>query len=240
MEYLYKKFARYYDLCYHDKDYSKETRFVQDLIRKHGIKGRSVLEVGIGTGGHAVYLENRGYDVFGIDLHKEMLAVARKKGLKVKQGDMRDFRLKRKFDIILCLFSTIHYNQNKNDLKKTIRNLYSHLKEGGILVFDMGFNEERFESGHKHLAEWSDGIDFLRFSKSRRKGNKAILDMGYIVYKKSKLHFGEDHHILGIFRTREVRQMCEQVSFRTRVYDRKTEKPWKGSKNYVVFACLKC
>lgn len=92
MEYLYKKFAKYYDLCYSEKDYSKETGFLKFLIKKYKISGKKILEVGCGTGGHAIHLCREGFDVVGIDLNKEMLDVAKKKTKSIGflQGDMRN------------------------------------------------------------------------------------------------------------------------------------------------------
>jgi ubiquinone/menaquinone biosynthesis C-methylase UbiE len=173
MDYLYKKFAKYYDLCYSGKDYVKETKFLEALIKKHKIKGKKILEVGSGTGNHAVCLEKKGFDIIGVDLNEEMLAVARKKSKKIKfvQGDMRSFNIKDEFDIILCLFSTMHYNTNVSDLKKTLKNFYKHLKKGGLLIFDMGFNEERYSAKqvHAHTGSWSRGdVELVRFMKSRQ------------------------------------------------------------------------
>lgn len=98
MEYLYKKFAEYYDLCYSGKDYAKETNFLQNLIKKYKINGKKILDVGCGTGNHALLLKKKGFDVTGIDLNKEMLKVAKKKSKSIKflQGDMRNFDLKKR------------------------------------------------------------------------------------------------------------------------------------------------
>jgi ubiquinone/menaquinone biosynthesis C-methylase UbiE len=243
MEYLYQKFAKYYDLCYIDKDYNKETNFLQTLIKKHKIKGEKILEVGCGTGGHAVYLKRKNFDIVGIDLHKEMLEVAKKKSKSIKflQGDMRDFDLGEKFSILLCLFSTIHYNQNLKELKKTLVNFYKHLKSEGILIFDMGFNDERWKGGNVHLGNWANkDVDLVRFSKSRRERNFGLVNMAYILFKNKKFYFGEEEHKLRIFKTFEVKKLAEKIGFKVYLYDGYTTKSWrKNSNKYVVFACVK-
>ena len=243
MDYLYKKFAKYYDLCYSEKNYDKETKFLQFLIKKNKIKGKKILEVGCGTGGHALFLKKKGFEIIGVDLNQEMLDVAKTKTNKIKfyQGDMRTFKLKEKFDIILCLFSTIHYNQNYEELEKTINNFKEHLNENGLLIFDMGFNEERWEGSHLHVGNWSNKeADLVRFSKSRREGNFGLLDMAYILYKDNKFHFGSEQHKLRIFKTLNVKSLVEKLGFKVNLYESYKNKQWTTkSKKYVVFACLK-
>ncbi len=243
MEYLFKRFAKYYDLIYQIKDYKKETDFLLRLIKKNGIKGKEILEVGCGTGNHAVILQKKGFRITGVDLNKEMLAVARKKTKKIRldQGDMRNFRLKKKFDIVLCLFSTICYNLSYRQMEKTIRNFHRHLKKGGLMIFDMGFNRERFnQKSHAYVNSQSNKeVDIVRFSKSIRKGNYAFLDMAYILFKNKKFHFGSEVHKLGIFDTLKIKRIAEKIGFDVKLYEY-SGKPWtKKSKQYVVFAGVK-
>ena len=243
MDYLYKKFAKYYDLCYSDKDYGKETVFLETLIKKNNIKGKSVLEVGCGTGNHAIYLEKRGFKITGVDLNREMLSVARIKSKKSKflQGDMRFFDLNEKFDVVLCLFSTMHYNINISDLKKTLKNFHKHLWKGGLLIFDMGFNDDKFSEGRAHTGSWSDGrVDLVRFMKSRRVKNRAFLDAAYILFKNNRFYFANETHKLSIFNTRDVKLFCEKVGFDVKLFSGFSFVSWrKNSKKSVVFCCTK-
>jgi SAM-dependent methyltransferase len=183
------------------------------------------------------------FDILGVDLNTEMLNVAKKKSKSVKflQGDMRYFDLAKQFDIVLCLFSTIHYNKNLNELEKTLQNFYKHLKKGGILMFDMGFNEERWDGGHVHVGNWTNNeVDLVRFSKSRRERNFGILSMAYILFRNKKFYFGEEEHKLRIFKTVEVKKLAEKIGFKVDLYESYTENFWRNnSKEYVVFACVK-
>ncbi len=72
-------------------------------------KGASVLDVGCGTGRHALELARRGFRVLGVDLSERMLAVARAKaaidGLDVRflQTDAVSFATDERFDAAICL-----------------------------------------------------------------------------------------------------------------------------------------
>ena len=62
---IFDAYARYYDLLYQDKDYVAEVDFVVDLLSRYGVKTRSLLELGCGTGCHAGYLGNKGFECIG-------------------------------------------------------------------------------------------------------------------------------------------------------------------------------
>lgn len=243
MKILYKKLAKYYDLIYQDKLYDKETRFVQVLIKKYGITGKRVLDVGCGTGRHAAILNKKGFDVVGVDLNKEMLNIAKKKNKRIKflQGNMRTFNLKEEFDIILCLFSTIHYARNYEEIRKTLKNFYKHLRKGGILIFDMGMTEEIWAGSRSQVVKKSaKSVELVRFSVSRRENNFAILGMAYVLYKNKKFYFESEEHKLGIFKTLKIKEIAEKTGFSADLYNDFSNKKWNAkSKRYVVFACVK-
>lgn len=244
MDYLYKKFAKYYDLIYSGKDYNKETKFLEFLIKKYKINGKSILEVGCGTGNHTILLKKQGFNIIGIDLNKEMLTIAKRKikSANFIEGDMKKFKLKKRFDIIICLFSTMHYNLNYADLEKTIRNFHRHLKPNGLLIFDMGFNKERIiKRGVADIVNKFDNkVNIVRFSRSSIKGNILILHMAYILFKNNKFYFGQEQHKVGIFETLRVKKLTEEIGFSVSLYENYKNRYWnKRSKKYVVFACVK-
>jgi methylase of polypeptide subunit release factors len=64
---VFGAYARYYDLLYRDKDYAAEAQYVHRLIQSHALGARSILELGCGTGAHAVLLAGEGYRIHGVD-----------------------------------------------------------------------------------------------------------------------------------------------------------------------------
>ena len=53
---------------------------------------------------------------------------------------MADFDLPRRFDVIICLFSSIGYAKTLNRLQKTLTNLARHLRPDGIVVIEPFFS----------------------------------------------------------------------------------------------------
>ena len=70
---VFDGYARYYNLLYRDKDYESEARHVHEIIQKHRPGASRLMELGCGTGGHAVHLAKLDYHVYGIDQSRSML-----------------------------------------------------------------------------------------------------------------------------------------------------------------------
>ena len=56
-------YSDYYDLLYAEKDYDHEVQYVDGLIRQYLPNAASILDLGCGTGLHAVALASQGYSV---------------------------------------------------------------------------------------------------------------------------------------------------------------------------------
>ena len=145
----FKKYAQYYDLLYRDKDYSAEASYIHSLLQSHGSGISSLLELGCGTGKHALLLAEAGYDVHGVDASKSMLAEANSrlnelsgdqaKKLSFCYGDIRDYRANLTFDAVISLFHVVSYQTKNADLRATFNTVKSHLNPGGIFVFDFWY-----------------------------------------------------------------------------------------------------
>ena len=101
--------AEYYDLVYGKKDYQGETDRLRGLLRRFVPDGRTILDIACGTGEHLRLLPE--YQVAGIDLEPAFVRIANEKRPdgNFHVADMRQFDLRTKFDILICLFSAIGY-----------------------------------------------------------------------------------------------------------------------------------
>jgi SAM-dependent methyltransferase len=143
---VFAGYSRYYDLLYRDKDYAGEARYVADIIRRHAPRAKSLMEIGCGTGAHAVELARLGFDVAGVDMSEGMLdaADARRSSLDPRlaakmefaHGDARTVRLGRKFDAVISLFHVMSYQTSNEDLAAAVATAREHLEPGGVFVFD--------------------------------------------------------------------------------------------------------
>ena len=79
MNVIFSKYADYYDALYRDKNYNKETQYIEKLINKFSGKKLNILELGCGSGSHAFKLQKKGHKIVAIDRSKKMINLAKKK-----------------------------------------------------------------------------------------------------------------------------------------------------------------
>ena len=139
---LFDQIAEYYDLLHDDVDYPAgcillEKTFSRFLHRRPA----SLLDLGCGTGNHAVILAQRGYRVTGIDSSAGMLRVARAKARgrpnpAFVRADMRRFDLGRTFEAAVCLDGAFTHLLTERDLLAHLRTVRRHLSPDGVYVFE--------------------------------------------------------------------------------------------------------
>lgn len=108
------------------------------LLQKYHPKASSLLEIACGTGAVLGALAADYESVAGLDVSKAMLRVARKNypDIRFHNHDMRDFRLSRTFDAIICPYDSINHLRKFSDWKKTFKAVRRHLNPNGLFIFD--------------------------------------------------------------------------------------------------------
>jgi SAM-dependent methyltransferase len=162
----YERFAYLYDELMQDVPYEDWVRFVKGKIEKYGINGKSMLDLACGTGELSVRFAKEGFLVTGVDLSSDMLSVARakseNKGLSVPlyQQDMSQLEGLGQFDVIGVFCDSLNYLPSEEAVIQTFSNIYYHLKEDGIFIFDVHslykmnhiFMDETFTLNEDHLS----------------------------------------------------------------------------------------
>lgn len=181
---MYRHLARYYDLIYDQKDYRKDTAELVRLARKFGeSKGHRWLDVACGTGRHLELLR-REFTVAGVDLSAEMLREARRRlpGVRLVRGDMRNFDLRARFDVVSCLFSAIGYLRTESDLRRALQTFARHLRPGGVLLVQPWIDPARFQRGHTTLTFHDGGlIKIARGSSISARGALTHVRFDYLI-----------------------------------------------------------
>lgn len=138
----YNEFASLYDELMNDFDYEKWFNYIEEIFVKYKISPTKVLEMACGTGNLSIHLAEKGYKLTCFDLSEEMLAQAyeklnRFKNVKLLNGNMINFKINQKFDSIISICDSINYITDLEDLKRTFENVYNHLDDNGIFIFDI-------------------------------------------------------------------------------------------------------
>ena len=205
---MYSKSAKYYDEVYASigKDYPAEANKARKFIQKYKqSNGNSLLDVGCGTGIHANLLSKH-YQVEGLDIDPKMLSVARKKYPKIRfqQGDMVNFKLKSKFDIIVCLFSAIGYVKTKSRLHRTIKNMCQHLLPGGVLLVEPWFTPNQWHPGRVFTTQVNKpDSKIVRMSLSSQRGSISVIEFEYLIGTPKGIERDTEFLELGLFTKKE-------------------------------------
>lgn len=141
-------YAHVYDTLYREKDYPAESALIQRLFRQYhkGTPIRMVLDLGCGTGNHALPLCRAGYQVVGVDCSEDMLAEARRKAVELgcreavfHRADIRSLALKQVFDAGIMMFAVLGYQLENTDVLAALKTARSHLRDDGLLLFDVWY-----------------------------------------------------------------------------------------------------
>ena len=202
----YENSAAAYDVLHaaRGKDYRREAAVVVDRIRRHLPGAGSILDVACGTGLHLAAFAELGFDVEGVDLSGSMMEEARRRvpDAVLHEGDMRTFRLARRFDAVVCLFSAIGYMRSPADLATALATMRDHLVDGGVLVVEPWFEPDNWHDGAV-FAEGAEagGLAVARVSRSWREGEESLIEMRYALARRDRTWSFSEVHRMGLMTT---------------------------------------
>jgi ubiquinone/menaquinone biosynthesis C-methylase UbiE len=139
-ESLFENYGKKYDQEVFTQGTSGECDFIEKELQSD--KSLKILDVGCGTGRHAIELTKRGYKVTGIDLSESQLKRAREKaeeaGLKINflKQDARKMTFNDEFDVAIMLceggFSLMETDEMNFNILQSATNA---LKDRGKFIF---------------------------------------------------------------------------------------------------------
>ena len=135
----YKQLAEYYDKLTDLKVFAT----YKSIIGK--IRSLRMLDLGCGTGTLLKYYSSKN-ETYGIDGAPEMIKIAKAKDKNTYYsiGEIKNFKVNKKFNIITCAFDTINHLSTLREWEQLFKMVNAHLGDGGIFIFDFntiqGFN----------------------------------------------------------------------------------------------------
>jgi ubiquinone/menaquinone biosynthesis C-methylase UbiE len=227
---IYDKFSQYYDEIYSVYDYEAECNHLTEVFNHYcHHTPTSILDLGCGTGTHALALAVRGYYVTGIDMSKNQIESAKKKAemsevsemVDFIHGDMRDFSLNKKFDVAVSLFGSFCYLLEDEDIEMTLKNIYNHLQENGILVFEFwhvgGVNPKSSTGGYHTWTKYEgENHKIIRLNTSTYNHETNTLDLEfdfYVLSDKIVIDTFSESHKLRLFSVGEIRTWLTRLGF---------------------------
>lgn len=220
---MFSESTEIYDAIYCAmKDYAAEARMIGSLIRLKNPAAHTVLDVACGTGEHARHLAaDHGFAVDGIDLDAGFVTLAQCKNPagRFERANMIDFDLGRRYDAVICMFSSIGYVLTLEHVTATLSRFAAHLAPGGVVIVEPWFRPDSFHHGrvHQHSVE-CEGFPVARMGYSTVEGRISTIHFEYLIGGPGGIARASEDHALGLFTTEELRA-CFAAAGLTAEYD---------------------
>jgi ubiquinone/menaquinone biosynthesis C-methylase UbiE len=200
IKHFYKKF----DLEKHSKKYKRTAPNELPFIIKN-IKGkRKILDLACGFGRFSIPLSKKGYDVYGVDISKNLIQKAKEKAKKeklkieFKYGTFLKIPYKKEeFEAVIIIWTAFCHLLNKKDQINALKEIKRVSKNEGIIIIDVpyytkknkvkifkgqGLETKIFMFNKKRLKEISKKAGFKKINIiTRMKGNKK---RNWLILKK--------------------------------------------------------
>lgn len=130
----------YYHILYKHRDHDEARKFIDNLVEYfHFSKDHKLLDLACGKGRHSIYLNQKGFDVVGVDLSAQNIEHARQyenDRLHFFIQDMRHDFAENEFDFVLNMFTSFGYFDSDEENAQAIQVAADALKPDGKLLID--------------------------------------------------------------------------------------------------------
>jgi SAM-dependent methyltransferase len=218
-------YADIYDLVYRNKNYDEECSIIRTLFDLYGDGCiLSVLDLGCGTGNHALRLAAQGYRVAGVDRSDEMLDTARVKAegknlpVALYHGDIKSVTINQTFDAVILMFAVLGYQVTNDDLIQTLRNIRRHIRMGGLLIFDVWYGPAVLSQKPGERVNVVEGEDttIIRLSSGVLDTLRHVCNVHFKVYKIERRRLVDEAtemHQMRFFFPQEIAFFLEIAGF---------------------------
>jgi SAM-dependent methyltransferase len=221
---LYHDLSWLWEILVSEEEYIPEVEFVKKMVKSYKKSpGDELLDVGCGGGHHGLFLK-KDFKVTGIEKNENMLEFARRRNPEVEYnlGDMRTFRLNRKFDVVIAM-DMIMYNLTYSDMEKTLVNFSGHLKTGGVMIFFLEDLKENFEQNRtrfkKHHIGELEAVLVENHYDPDTSDTEFESHLIFLIREKGKFRLEVDLHRMGLFELSKILEMLKRLNFRVEQYE---------------------
>ena len=215
---MFSESAEFYDAIYSFKDYSAEAARIAALVRSLHPGAHTILDVACGTGEHARFLAaDHGFEVDGLDLNAGLLHIARQKHRSGRffQADMSEFALESRYDVVLCLFSSIGYLVTLERTRQALECFRRHLRQDGVLLVEPWFPPGGLDVGRVvRMTGTHEGRAVERISRNEIDGRISRLHFDYRIDTPNGVRTVSEVHELGLFSMQEMATAFDEAGLR--------------------------
>jgi len=211
---------------------------VDCIISLTKIKKGTALDLCCGPGRCSVALAKRRFTVTGVDRTKFLLdeARARARAARVKiefvHKDMRDFARPDYFDLVLSMYTSFGYFEDKDEDMAVLHNIHASMRKGGAFVIDT-LGKERLAKIFlaSSVNEISDGS--LLVERRQAVDDWTRMRNEWILIRKGRAKSYEFTHRL--YSGQELRELLERAGFkRVKLYGSFDGAPYDRNAEHLI------
>jgi SAM-dependent methyltransferase len=190
---------------------------IENVLKLTGFDVSSVLDLCCGPGRCSLSLARRGIRVTGVDLSPYLLGKAKERAASEKLDvewvleDMRRFVRPSSYDLVLNVFTSFGYFDDRNDDLLVLENVYKSLKPGGAFLIDVMGKEmlaRKFQSTISNVLD--DGTMVVQRPEVYDSWTRVKND--WTIIKDGRAKVFTFHHT--VYSGQELKDRMEQSGFR--------------------------
>lgn len=199
---IYDQYAKVYDDSGQITFSIKMIPYLQDLVERHPVPARSMLDLACGTGTVALSFAHQGWEVFAVDASEGMLQQAKLKAAQsgqivtLSQQDMREFATPHPVALVTCLYDSLNYMLTAADLSRVFRHISTALLPGGIFLGDMNtqITLEEVWGNNTFFVENGEMTLILRSRYEDTSGLSTVHIVGFLRQANGLYERFDEHH----------------------------------------------
>jgi SAM-dependent methyltransferase len=206
-----------YPFMFPEPRFSEGIQQVAKTITLLSPQGDAVLDLCCGPGRFAVPLALRGYRVTAVDRTKFLLTKARARAKAAQatvqwiRSDMRDFVRPAAFDVVLSMFTSFGYFDDRRDDLLVLRNMLTSLRPGGACLIDV-MGKERVAACFQRTTSERLADGRLLVQRHEIFDDWTRIRNEWIVVHRDRARTYSFHHTL--YSGQELRDRMEHIGFR--------------------------
>lgn len=239
----YTTFAQVYDLFMDNVPYEEWSNYIVSVLKEYGIHSGVICDLGCGTGKMTRLLAKAGYDMIGVDLSEDMLAIAseqNEEGILYLCQDMCELELYGTAKAMVSVCDSINYLLEEDEIIWTLQSVNRYLEPGGILIFD--FNTVyKYETvlGDTTICENREEGSFIWENYYDKEEQINEYDLTLFIREEEQLYrkFEETHYQRG-YSLEQMHTLVEEAGMEfLAAYDAETKKsPTADSERIYIIA----
>jgi SAM-dependent methyltransferase len=196
------------------------------LLEEHGLRQGTVVDLGCGSGILAKIVSEAGYEVLGVDISADMLALAAVSApaARCRQGSLLDAELPPAV-AVTAIGEALNYATDPRaglaQLELLARRIRGSLGRGGVLLFDVATPGRN--GPVPVYQQWEDHDGWTLYMRAEESADRARLDRRITIFTRDadgRYRRVDEHHVLVLYPVDTVLALLRGAGFGATVESR--------------------